>query len=246
MPSRAGKTKKVDATPTRRCWPREPARPLASRRAGREPCPLRIWRAPAVRALLIQCGAFAADPGRGVPAGPRRPAVDVLPGAALVQGLLAAGLTLVARPGRRGGARSSCCSRWRCCGALALRCRRGCSWRVFLFLLALYWSTFRTQVPYYPSGRRVWDAVAAPAAARAGAVRVIDIGSGLGGLVLDLARRRPESTLHRHRAGAAAVAGQPAARAPRRQPRAFPARRLRAPRLRPLRRWCSPTCRRPP
>jgi SAM-dependent methyltransferase len=62
----------------------------------------------------------------------------------------------------------------------------------FLFLLVLYWSTFRTQVPYYPSGKRVWDEVAKllpqdrPASA-------IDIGSGLGGLVLELARRRPDS-----------------------------------------------------
>ncbi len=62
----------------------------------------------------------------------------------------------------------------------------------FLFLLALYWSTFRTQVPYYPSGRHVWDAVARllPAGRP---VRAIDIGSGLGGLVLDLAKRRPDS-----------------------------------------------------
>jgi SAM-dependent methyltransferase len=59
----------------------------------------------------------------------------------------------------------------------------------FLFMLLLYWSTYRTQVPYFPSGRRVPDAVAAllPPGDR---VRVIDIGSGLGGLVLDLARRR--------------------------------------------------------
>jgi len=60
----------------------------------------------------------------------------------------------------------------------------------FLVFLLVYWSTFRTQVPYYPSGRAVWDLVAGllppgrPAAA-------IDIGSGLGGLVLELARRRP-------------------------------------------------------
>ncbi|MGI4717436.1 MAG: class I SAM-dependent methyltransferase [Janthinobacterium lividum] len=62
---------------------------------------------------------------------------------------------------------------------------------VFLFLLALYWSTYRTQVPYYPSSRAVRGAVAAllPVAGQAGAARVIDIGSGLGGFVLDLARR---------------------------------------------------------
>lgn len=64
----------------------------------------------------------------------------------------------------------------------------------FLFLLLLYWSTYRTQVPYYPSGRRVWAAV--DAALPAGrALRVIDIGSGIGGLVLDLQRRRPESRI---------------------------------------------------
>lgn len=59
---------------------------------------------------------------------------------------------------------------------------------VFLFLLVLYWSTYRTQVPYYPSNRRVWEAVAGllPQNER---VRVVDIGSGLGGLVLHLARR---------------------------------------------------------
>jgi len=61
----------------------------------------------------------------------------------------------------------------------------------FLFLLLLYWSTYRTQVPYYPSGRAVRGAVAALLPQRPG-LRVIDIGSGLGGLVLDLARRRPD------------------------------------------------------
>jgi SAM-dependent methyltransferase len=61
---------------------------------------------------------------------------------------------------------------------------------IFLFLLLLYWSTYRTQVPYYPSSRRVWEAVASLLPAREN-LRVIDIGSGLGGLVLDLASRRP-------------------------------------------------------
>lgn len=63
---------------------------------------------------------------------------------------------------------------------------------VFLFMLALYWSTFRTQVPYYPSGRAAWQAVA-DQLPQERAVSVIDIGSGLGGLVLDLARRRPDA-----------------------------------------------------
>jgi precorrin-6B methylase 2 len=61
----------------------------------------------------------------------------------------------------------------------------------FLFLLLLYWSTFRTQVPFYPSGAPVWKAVEALLPARPG-LRVLDIGSGLGGLVLHLARARTD------------------------------------------------------
>lgn len=64
---------------------------------------------------------------------------------------------------------------------------------VFVLLLGLYWSTFRTQVPLYPSGPAVWEAVAGLLPQRQ-AIRFVDIGSGLGGLVLDLAGRRPEST----------------------------------------------------
>ena len=70
---------------------------------------------------------------------------------------------------------------------------------VFIVLLGLYWSTFRTQVPLYPSGPAVWRAVAdllpaaRPGAPGQGAVRLIDIGSGMGGMVLDLARRRPDA-----------------------------------------------------
>jgi SAM-dependent methyltransferase len=63
----------------------------------------------------------------------------------------------------------------------------------FVALLLVYWSTFRTQVPYYPSGKRAWDAVAG-LLPPGRPLYVIDIGSGLGGLVLDLAARRPEST----------------------------------------------------
>lgn len=62
----------------------------------------------------------------------------------------------------------------------------------FLLLLALYWSTFRTQVPYYPSGRAVRKAVAG-LLPPGGKARAIDIGSGFGGLVLELARMRPDA-----------------------------------------------------
>lgn len=61
----------------------------------------------------------------------------------------------------------------------------------FLLMLGLYWSTYRTQVPLYLSGPRVWHAVTGLLPARP--LRGIDIGSGLGGLVLELARRRPDS-----------------------------------------------------
>ncbi len=62
----------------------------------------------------------------------------------------------------------------------------------FLVLLFLYWSTFRTQVPFYPSNLAAWDAVA-ELLPKDKSVRLVDIGSGLGGLVLNLAKRRPDS-----------------------------------------------------
>ncbi len=62
---------------------------------------------------------------------------------------------------------------------------------LFVLLLGMYWSTFRTQVPFYPSSPSVWNAVAQLLPQYP--VRLIDIGSGLGGLVLSLARKRPDS-----------------------------------------------------
>lgn len=58
----------------------------------------------------------------------------------------------------------------------------------FLFLLALFWSTFRTQVPFYASGRAAWDAIVQELPV--GPLRVIDIASGMGGLAANIARRR--------------------------------------------------------
>jgi len=64
---------------------------------------------------------------------------------------------------------------------------------VFLFMLVLFWSTFRSQVPFYPSGLSAWNAVA-ECLPTDRPIRFMDIGSGLGGAVLELSRRRPDST----------------------------------------------------
>ena len=152
----------------------------------------RIWRAPAVQALLLQCAAFV----------PTLSITWLLARAGFAPGYLAVALLQGA-------------------GAAALSWQRGLApwWRpiqflfplavlaaatlalpswvflaAFLFLLLLYWSTFRTQVPYFPSGRKVWAAVEGQLPAGR-PLNVIDIGSGLGGLVLALARRRPESSI---------------------------------------------------
>ncbi|MES2152239.1 MAG: class I SAM-dependent methyltransferase [Pseudomonadota bacterium] len=148
----------------------------------------RIWRAPAVQALLLQCAAF----------GPTLLAVALLTrlglplsygAVALIQGGFAAALSWW-----RGLA-----SWWRAIqllfpltvySALALALPPWLFLVAFLLLLLVYWSTFRTQVPYYPSGARVWRAVEQQLAPDR-ALRVIDIGSGLGGFALYLARRLP-------------------------------------------------------
>jgi SAM-dependent methyltransferase len=72
----------------------------------------------------------------------------------------------------------------------------------FLILLAVYWSTFRTQVPLYLSSDKVWRALEAllPSPACGGGVggegvpkfRFIDLGCGLGGVLTHLARIRPD------------------------------------------------------
>lgn len=156
---------------------------------GASPALFRIWRAPAVTALLIQTGCLPLT--FGLVWLLLRAGVDLdYPGAALLQGMLACAGALWRR-----------LALWwlaiellfplALLGGLGLQLPSWLFLALFMIFLLVYWSTFRTQVPYYPSGRRAWDAVAALLPPRK--LRFIDIGSGLGGLVLDLAARRPDA-----------------------------------------------------
>lgn len=60
----------------------------------------------------------------------------------------------------------------------------------FAVLLLFYWSTCRTRVPLYLSGKQTWRRLAGLFPAAEG-LRFIDLGSGLGGLPLYLAAQRP-------------------------------------------------------
>lgn len=62
----------------------------------------------------------------------------------------------------------------------------------FIVTLSMFWTTFRTQVPYYPSRFDIWQKVSTITqqyeAQYNNQVRVIDIGSGLGGFSMYLSR----------------------------------------------------------
>ena len=85
---------------------------------------------------------------------------------------------------------------------LALDIRPGFFLAAFLIMLAVYWSTFRTQVPLYLSSNKVWQVLETllPSLACGGGAggegkpcfRFIDLGSGLGGALAHLARVRPD------------------------------------------------------
>ena len=62
----------------------------------------------------------------------------------------------------------------------------------FLILLAVYWSTFRTQVPLYLSSNKVWRALEDFLPDAKTGFRFIDLGSGLGGVLTHLANARPD------------------------------------------------------
>lgn len=61
----------------------------------------------------------------------------------------------------------------------------------FAALVAIFWTSFRTQVPLFLSNRRTVEAVIA-LLPQAEALRVLDLGSGTGGFVGMLAHARPQ------------------------------------------------------
>jgi hypothetical protein len=62
----------------------------------------------------------------------------------------------------------------------------------FIVTLSLFWTTFRTQVPFFPSRPAVWKQVAKLMPIDT-SVRLIDIGSGLGDMPMYIARVRRDS-----------------------------------------------------
>jgi hypothetical protein len=62
----------------------------------------------------------------------------------------------------------------------------------FLLSAGLFWTTFRTQVPFYPSKRAVWDIVS-NYLPTTGQLKIIDIGCGLGDFSMALASSKPEA-----------------------------------------------------
>lgn len=67
----------------------------------------------------------------------------------------------------------------------------------FVLTLAVYWTTFKTRVPFYPSRPSVWHAlfVLMQQHSPKKSLRMIDIGSGLGDLSMYIALRRPNDTV---------------------------------------------------
>jgi SAM-dependent methyltransferase len=62
----------------------------------------------------------------------------------------------------------------------------------FALSVSLYWTSFRTQVPFFPSRPLIWQQVSQLLAPNQ-ALRVIDIGSGLGDMSMYLAQSKPSS-----------------------------------------------------
>ena len=77
---------------------------------------------------------------------------------------------------------------------LALNIPSGFFLAAFLVMLAVYWSTFHTQVPLYLSSHKVWQALETllPELQPEKNFTFMDIGSGIGGVLMHLAKVRPD------------------------------------------------------
>lgn len=74
---------------------------------------------------------------------------------------------------------------------LALRLPPLACLAAFLLLALTFWSSYRTQVPFFLSNRRAREALAQLLPRESG-FRFVDLGAGCGGVVRELARRRPD------------------------------------------------------
>lgn len=64
----------------------------------------------------------------------------------------------------------------------------------FIVTLSLYWTTYRTQVPFYPSRSIIWQQVAGLMTSEK-PIRMIDIGSGLGDMSMYISMVRPNGLI---------------------------------------------------
>ena len=78
---------------------------------------------------------------------------------------------------------------------LALNIPPGFFLAAFLVMLVVYWSTFRTQVPLYLSSNQVWQVLASRLPAEQ-PFTLVDLGSGIGGVLTHLARTCPQGRYH--------------------------------------------------
>jgi precorrin-6B methylase 2 len=78
---------------------------------------------------------------------------------------------------------------------LALDIPSGFFLAAFLLMLVVYWSTFRSQVPLYLSSEKVWQALGTRLPADH-PFTLVDLGSGIGGVLTHLARTHPNGSYH--------------------------------------------------
>ncbi|MFV1922301.1 MAG: class I SAM-dependent methyltransferase [Methylotenera sp.] len=65
----------------------------------------------------------------------------------------------------------------------------------FLITLSIFWTTFKSQVPFYPSRPAVWEKIAALIPQNQ-SFRLLEIGSGLGDLSMHVATVKPQSEVY--------------------------------------------------